>query len=69
MDLKTNPHSMVSSTPHTSEPMASNVVGQPKENFNTGHAMSPQDPDNPFNWPMYRRIYASTVSYAFGFVV
>lgn len=69
MDLETNPNSMLSSTSHTSQPMASMLVDQPKENFNAGHAMSPQDPDNPFNWPLHKRVYASAISYAFGFVV
>jgi hypothetical protein len=34
-----------------------------------GHMMSPDDPDNPQNWPLYRKVYASAVSFAFGFVV
>ncbi|MCJ1265212.1 hypothetical protein MMC22_005087 [Lobaria immixta] len=68
MEPETNPNSMLSAS-NTSEHMASNIVDQPKENSNTGHAMSHQDPDNPHNWPLYRRVYASAVSYAFGFVV
>ncbi|KAI4131723.1 MAG: hypothetical protein LQ347_002860 [Umbilicaria vellea] len=31
--------------------------------------MSPSDPDNPLNWPIHRRIYVSTVAFAFAFVV
>lgn len=69
MEPEMNPNSMLSSTSDMSGQMASKLVDQPKENFNTGHAMSPQDPDNPFNWPINRRVYASAVSYAFGFVV
>lgn len=69
MEPEMNPNPTLPSTSNTSEQMTSNTVDQPKEEFNTGHIMSPQDPDNPFNWPLYRRVYASAVSYAFGFVV
>lgn len=31
--------------------------------------LSPRDPDNPLNWPIYRRIYVSAASFAFSFVV
>ncbi|MCJ1421858.1 hypothetical protein MMC32_008225 [Xylographa parallela] len=34
-----------------------------------GHIMSLSDPDNPQNWPSYRKIYVSAVSFAFAFVV
>ncbi|KAL9600942.1 MAG: hypothetical protein Q9219_002877 [cf. Caloplaca sp. 3 TL-2023] len=34
-----------------------------------GHMMSPDDADNPQNWPFWRKIYASTVAAAFAFVV
>ena len=33
------------------------------------HLLSANDPDNPMNWPLHRRIYGSAVSWAFGFVV
>ncbi|OCL13664.1 MFS general substrate transporter [Glonium stellatum] len=33
------------------------------------HQLSATDPDNPMNWPLYRRVYASAVSWAFAFVV
>ncbi|KAI9716228.1 MAG: hypothetical protein M1812_005453 [Candelaria pacifica] len=33
------------------------------------HNMSPRDPDNPQNWPTYRKIFASSVSFAFALVV
>ncbi|KAI9871535.1 MAG: hypothetical protein M1830_002778, partial [Pleopsidium flavum] len=39
------------------------------EDSMTGHMMSLQDPDNPLNWPIYKRIYASAVALAFAFVV
>ena len=42
---------------------------EPMENFNAGHAMSPQDPDNPHNWPLHKKIYVCTASYLFGFAV
>lgn len=34
-----------------------------------GHQLSPTDPENPMNWPLGRKIYASFVSFAFAFVV
>ncbi|KAL8722696.1 MAG: hypothetical protein Q9225_000863 [Loekoesia sp. 1 TL-2023] len=34
-----------------------------------GHMMSPDDPDNPQNWPFWRKVYASTVATAFAFAV
>ncbi|KAL9042481.1 MAG: hypothetical protein Q9180_000572 [Flavoplaca navasiana] len=34
-----------------------------------GHMMDPTDPDNPQNWPLTRKIYASTVAVAFAFAV
>ncbi|MCJ1255387.1 hypothetical protein MMC24_003203 [Lignoscripta atroalba] len=52
---------------------SSNLMEQPSgdstETMTGGHMMSPQDPDNPFNWPIHRRVYASAVSVAFGFAV
>ena len=34
-----------------------------------GHMMSADDPDNPQNWPLYRKVYASAVAFAFAWVV
>ena len=34
-----------------------------------GHLMSADDPDNPQRWPWMKKLYASAVSTAFGFVV
>ena len=34
-----------------------------------GHMMSPTDPDNPQNWPIFKKVYASSVSVAFAFAV
>ena len=35
-----------------------------------GHnALSPADPDNPQNWPLRRKLYASSVSFAFVFAM
>jgi hypothetical protein len=34
-----------------------------------GHMLSNTDIDNPKNWPLYRKIYASSVAFAFAFVV
>ena len=41
----------------------------PMEDFNAGHAMSPRDPDNPFNWSLHKKIYVCAASYSFGFAV
>ena len=59
---------------HTVPPDASmqkpSPVEEPMiENSNAGHAMSPQDPDNPFNWPLHRKVYVCAASYSFGFAV
>ena len=34
-----------------------------------GHMMAANDPDNPQNWPVQRKIYASAVAFAFSWVV
>ena len=34
-----------------------------------GHMMAANDPDNPQNWPVQRKIYASAVAFAFTWVV
>ena len=34
-----------------------------------GHAIGADDIDNPHNWPIHRRLYASAVALAFAFVV
>ena len=34
-----------------------------------GHMMAANDPDNPHNWPVQRKIYASAVAFAFAWVV
>jgi hypothetical protein len=34
-----------------------------------GHHLPANDPDNPMNWPMTRRIYVSLVSWVFTAVV
>lgn len=33
------------------------------------HSMSSSDPGNPMNWPIHRRIYASSVAWFFAFAV
>ncbi|KAF2472910.1 MFS general substrate transporter [Lindgomyces ingoldianus] len=33
------------------------------------HTLRADDPDNPMNWPTYRRVYASAVAWACGFTV
>ena len=34
-----------------------------------GHMMSADDPDNPQNWQLYKKVYASAVGFAFAWVV
>ena len=34
-----------------------------------GHMMAADDPDNPQNWPYHKKIYVSSVSFAFAWVV
>ena len=34
-----------------------------------GHMMAADDPDNPQNWPLYKKVYASAVAFAFAWVV
>ena len=35
----------------------------------SGHKMSLNDPENPMNWALSKKIYASAVGWAFSFVV
>ena len=51
-----------------------NLAGDPKAEAmapSTGghNALSPTDPDNPQNWPLRRKLYASSVSFAFVFAM
>jgi hypothetical protein len=41
---------------HQQQPMASEVLS---------HSLSPSDPDNPMNWPLYRKIYVSLCGFLF----
>ena len=34
-----------------------------------GHMMAANDPDNPQNWPVHRKVYASAVGFTFSWVV
>ena len=34
-----------------------------------GHMMSPDDPDNPQNWPLHKKVYVSAAAFAFAWVV
>ncbi|KAI4132236.1 MAG: hypothetical protein LQ338_000788 [Usnochroma carphineum] len=61
----TSPHQHHSSTDSTPPMPKSESVMPPS----VGHMMSPDDPDNPQNWPFWRKIYASTVATAFAFAV
>ena len=60
-------------TTTSSTQMHGMMEGKMPNNLSTSailsHQLSPTDPDNPMNWPLYRRVYASAVSWAFAFVV
>jgi hypothetical protein len=63
-DLPSNMDMDLSSQKHqnmTSEPIV-------KEKIH-GHMLSASDPDNPQNWPIHRKVYASMVSTVFAFAV
>ncbi len=34
-----------------------------------GHMMAADDPDNPQNWPLHKKVYASAVAFAFAWLV
>jgi MFS transporter, DHA1 family, multidrug resistance protein len=33
------------------------------------HSLPADDPDNPMNWPLHRKLYASAVAWFFSFAV
>jgi hypothetical protein len=35
----------------------------------SGHMLSATDPDNPQNWPTYKKVYVSAAGFAFSWVV
>jgi hypothetical protein len=45
---------------HLAEPVAPNIAG---------HHLPMNDPDNPMNWPLQRKIFASTAAWLFTAVV
>ncbi|KAL8951265.1 MAG: hypothetical protein Q9222_002744 [Ikaeria aurantiellina] len=64
---------MDTSSPNTHDNPMSSPSSDPKMESavppSVGHMMSPTDPDNPQNWPLHRKLYASTVAVAFAFAV
>ncbi|KAM0716252.1 hypothetical protein Q7P37_007697 [Cladosporium fusiforme] len=56
--LRTGDHSANDGVPQGA--MASDILS---------HSLSPNDPDNPMNWPLYRRIYVSLCGYIFALSV
>ena len=50
-------------------PGANTVKTAPDPMSAAGHVMSADDPDNPQNWPLYKKVYASAVAFAFTWVV
>ena len=50
---------------HQSEDAMKGMVGASAG----GHIMLANDPDNPQNWPLYKKIYVSSVAFAFSWVV
>ena len=45
------------------------LKGMTVMNAPAGHMMAANDPDNPQNWPVQRKVYASAVAFAFAWVV
>jgi nitroreductase len=69
-DQEMGPMDDTNSTPRY--PVSSTAVDEHGEKAiepMAGHTISVQDPDNPQNWPMHRKVYISAVSVAFAFVV
>ena len=45
------------------------AVDPPMTSAPVHHQLSPEDPDNPMNWPIYKRVYVSLAAAAFTFAV
>ena len=50
-------------------PGANTMKTAPDPMAPAGDMMSADDPDNPQNWPLYKKVYASAVGFAFAWVV
>ena len=50
-------------------PGANTMKTAPDPMAAAGHMMSADDPDNPQNWPLQKKVYASAVAFAFAWVV
>lgn len=61
--------SMMHNFPSESTPQKHLPLEEPRKGLTVGHAMTLQDPENPQNWPVYKKVYASVAGYAFGFTV
>lgn len=51
-----------SSGPHSDEEMQK---PQQPPSGGAGHSMTPNDPLNPMNWPLWKKIYASATAFLF----
>lgn len=60
---------MMHTSPSNSTMQKPSPMEESKTTMTVGHAMTLQDPENPQNWPVYRKVYASFTAYAFGFAV
>jgi hypothetical protein len=47
------------------QPSHANLTQQPMASEVLSHSLSPSDPDNPMNWPLYRKIYVSSCGFLF----
>ncbi|KAI1118992.1 MFS general substrate transporter [Nemania sp. NC0429] len=56
---------LLSGDGHTSQMSTSNDMPP----ANSGHNLSPMDPDSPMMWPLWKKCYTSFVSFSFAFVV
>ncbi|KAK4696395.1 hypothetical protein P7C71_g1515, partial [Lecanoromycetidae sp. Uapishka_2] len=55
--------------PEVSDPSSKSDIATNEMPTGGGHMMAADDPDNPQNWPLYKKIYASAVAFAFTWVV
>ena len=54
---------------HMSDSHHDTEDSMPMKSTGGGHTMAPDDPDNPQNWPVLRKVYVSLAATAFAWVV
>jgi len=45
------------------------MISTELEANHASHSLARNDPDNPMNWPLHRKMYASAASWFFAFAV